>query len=89
MQSTDLAIHNKLGLHARPAANFVQLAQSFACELVLVKADKRANAKSILSIMTLDIRQYDRVTLEANGADEGEAIAALTALAGGNFGDAE
>ncbi len=64
MLRADLSIQNKLGLHARPAANFVELAQGFTCELVVIKEDMQANAKSILSLMTLDVRANDVVTIQ-------------------------
>lgn len=89
MQQTDLPIQNELGLHARPAANFVELAQQYTCELVLIKEGQQANAKSILSLMTLDVRPGDHVTLQADGPDEAEAIQALLGLAARNFGEAE
>lgn len=89
MQKTDLPIQNKLGLHARPAANFVELAQQFACELILIKDGKQANAKSILSLMTLDVRANDLVTIQADGPDEVDAIQALLDLAERNFDEAE
>jgi len=89
MQQTDLPIQNELGLHARPAANFVELAQQYTCELVLIKGGQQANAKSILSLMTLDVRPGDQVTLQADGPDEADAIQALLGLAARNFGEAE
>ena len=85
MKSIDLSIQNKVGLHARPAANFVQAAQAFTANLTLIKGEKRVNAKSILSILTLDIRPNDVVRLEAVGTDEADAITALHALAARNF----
>jgi phosphotransferase system HPr (HPr) family protein len=80
MQQKDLAIRNKLGLHARPASVFVEAAQQFASQLTVVKNGKRVNAKSILSLMSLDIRSGDVVTLEADGPDESSAVAALSDL---------
>ena len=89
MQQTDLAIRNKLGLHARPAAVFVEAAQKFTSQIVLVKDGKRVNAKSILSLMSLDIRSGDVVTLEAVGADETDAIAALADLVDKRLAESE
>lgn len=89
MQTTDLVIPNKLGLHARAAASLVQLTQTFECAINLVKGEKRANAKSMLSIMTLNVKQHDSLTLEADGHDEAAAIRAVLELAANNFGDAE
>jgi phosphocarrier protein HPr len=89
MQQRDLAIRNKLGLHARPAAVFVEAAQKFTSQIALLKNGKRANAKSILSLMSLDIRSGDTVTLEATGADEIEAIAALADLVDKRLAESE
>lgn len=88
MQRADLSIQNKLGLHARPAATFVELAQQFICDLVLIKEDKQANAKSILSLMTLDVKPNDLVTIQADGPDEADAIQALHDLVARNFDEA-
>ncbi len=89
MQQTDLAVRNARGLHARPAAVFVETAQTFASQITLVKNGRRANAKSILSIMTLDIRSGDVVTLEADGADEANAVAALSELVANRLAESE
>lgn len=89
MQKADLSIQNKQGLHARPAANFVELAQQFTCDLVVIKNGKQANAKSILSLMTLDVRTGDHLTIQADGPDEGDAVQALLELAARSFDEAE
>lgn len=68
------------GLHARPAANFVKLAASFASEIQLVKNEKTINGKSIMGVMAAAIGKGEEVTLIADGADEAEAIAALEKL---------
>jgi len=65
------------GLHARPAANFVRLASSFASEIKIVKNEKTANGKSIMGIMSMAVAKGEEITLIADGADEAEAIAAL------------
>ena len=66
-------------LHARPAAHLVQTVQSFDAELVLIHDGIRADAKSILDILTLSIQEGDWLELEASGID---AAAALEVLAG-------
>ncbi|MGZ0051614.1 HPr family phosphocarrier protein [Brevibacillus gelatini] len=65
------------GLHARPAANFVKVATSFASEIKLVKKDKTVNGKSIMGIMASAIAKGEEITLIADGVDENEAVAAL------------
>jgi phosphotransferase system HPr (HPr) family protein len=85
MKKANLSIQNENGLHARPATNFVGLAQQFNSEVVLIKGERQANAKSILSLMTLNIQANDIVTIQAAGVDEDDAVEALLALAGRNF----
>ena len=87
--STRLLIRNKLGLHARPAARFVQTANQFAADVHLEKNGQTANAKSINQVATLGARQGDEVVVSARGPDAEQALAALQALADDNFGDVE
>ena len=67
-------------LHARPAARLVQAVQDFDAELVLIRDKARANAKSILDILSLSIQQGDRIEVEADGADADAALEVLSAL---------
>lgn len=77
---TELNIRNHVGLHARPAATFVQEAAAFECSLRLRKAGREANAKSILSILQLDVRQGETLELVAEGADAEAASERLRAV---------
>ncbi|KKB38656.1 Catabolite repression HPr-like protein Crh [Bacillus thermotolerans] len=67
----------KTGLHARPAALFVQEANRFSSEIFLEKDGKKVNAKSIMGIMSLAINRGSEVTLSAEGSDEEEAVKVL------------
>lgn len=87
--STRLLIRNKLGLHARPAARFVQTANQFAADVRVEKDGEAANAKSINQVATLGARQGDEIVVSARGSDAEQALAALQALADDNFGDVE
>ena len=90
--STHLPIRNKLGLHARPAARFVQTANRFTADVRVRKDDEgtdAVNAKSINQVATLGARQGDTIVVSARGPDAEEALAALEALATDNFGDRE
>lgn len=87
IQSKALVIRNKVGLHARPAALFVQTAAAHQSEIKVSRAGQSGNAKSILSILALGIQQGAEITIAADGPDEVEAIAALTLLIEGNFGE--
>lgn len=81
MPSIDLTLTNDVGLHARPAALFVQKASSFAADVRVAKADAEANGKSLLSLLKLDVRQGDTVTVTADGDDADAALAALREFA--------
>lgn len=75
--SEPVTIINQTGLHARPAAVLVQLARRFKSEILLRRGDGKANAKSVVSIMSLDVRKDDQITIVASGADAQEAVAAI------------
>ena len=68
------------GLHARPAAQFVKTAKGFSSEIMVVKDDKEANAKSSMKIMTLAAKKGDEIVIRAEGDDAEEAVEALVAL---------
>jgi phosphocarrier protein HPr len=68
------------GLHARPAAQFVKAAKQFSSDIVVVKGDREANAKSSLKIMTLGAKKGDSIVIRAEGDDAQEAVDALAEL---------
>jgi phosphocarrier protein FPr len=82
-----LVVGNRLGLHARPAARFVNIANNFASQITLSKAGVEANAKSINQVATLGVRQNDEIAIIAQGPDAAQALHAIQALADDNFGD--
>ncbi|MCA9956551.1 MAG: PTS-dependent dihydroxyacetone kinase phosphotransferase subunit DhaM, partial [Anaerolineales bacterium] len=84
-----LEIRNKMGLHARPAANFVQTANKFQAEITVRKGEKTANAKSINQVATLGARQGETILVTAVGPDSAQAIEAIQKLAADNFGERE
>lgn len=75
-----LTIKNKTGLHARPAAIFVETAKKFRSNIIIEKTGKRANAKNILQILALGVDYGDEVTLIIEGEDEKEAEKELVNL---------
>jgi phosphocarrier protein len=87
MISRDFTINNKLGLHARPSAQLTQLASKFAAEVWIAKNGRRVNAKSIMGVMMLAAGCGSTVTVDADGPDEAEAVAAIGALIEGKFGE--
>jgi len=70
----------RAGLHARPAALFVQEANKFASEIYVEKQGKSVNAKSIMGIMSLAISNGTEVVIRADGADADQAVAKLSDL---------
>ncbi|MBA3498502.1 MAG: phosphoenolpyruvate--protein phosphotransferase, partial [Gemmatimonadales bacterium] len=70
-------IEGESGLHARPAAAVAAAARRFTSEVRLVKGDREANARSVVSIMTLEVSGGDTVTIVARGEDAGAAVAAI------------
>lgn len=76
----EVIIQNKQGLHARPAANFVQTANRFACEITVSKGGQVVNGKSIMGILMLGAGQGDPIQIEAIGADAQPAVEALAEL---------
>ncbi len=77
MKSLELVIKNKIGLHARPAAQFVKLAESFESSVWITKDGMKVNGKSILSLLTLAAEEGCVILLEVDGPDEQEAIDVL------------
>ena len=89
MIQRELEIINKLGLHARASAKFTQLAAKFQSDVWLTRNARRVNAKSIMGVMMLAAGMGAKITLEADGGDENEAVEALTALINDKFGEGE
>ncbi len=89
MLTQETEIINKLGLHARASAKLTQLAGKFKCEVWMSKGTRRINAKSIMGVMMLAAGKGSKVTIEADGEDETEAMAALVALIADYFGEGE
>lgn len=78
MKEATVTITSESGLHARPATLFTQAAAKFASKITIAKGEKKADAKSILTVLTLGAAKGAEVTLTADGPDEDAAIAALT-----------
>ena len=65
--SRDIIVSNKLGLHARPAAVVAAVARQFTSDIRLIKGDREANARSVVSIMALEVGRGETVTIAARG----------------------
>jgi phosphocarrier protein len=82
-----VTIANKNGLHARPAAEIVKTTARFKSDITLVREDMEVNGKSIMGVMMLAAEFGSTLVLRAEGPDAEEALAALTALIEGRFGE--
>ena len=89
MLKKEIEISNKLGLHARASAKLTQTASGFACEVWIIRAGRRVNAKSIMGVMMLAAGKGTMIELETNGPDEADAMAAMEALINDKFGEGE
>ena len=76
----EIAVKNPQGLHARPAAMFVQIASKFNSHVTIQKESEKVNGKSIMGILTLGAQKDCKVILEVNGEDAQEAFNELEAL---------
>jgi phosphocarrier protein len=79
MPDIRLTVIDPSGLHARPAARFVQAASRFASRIAIRHDGREADAKSLIALLGLTIRPSSEITLTADGPDADEALAALTA----------
>ena len=82
-----MTIVNELGLHARPAGEFVKLASKFESNISVSKDGTDVNGKSIMGVMTLAAECGSLLTVRAEGVDAEEAIAALERLVANGFDD--
>ena len=87
MTSRDISIKNSVGLHARPATFFIQKANNFKSSIWVECGDRRANAKSLLGVLSLAIVKGTDITLIADGSDENEALDALSELINSGFAE--
>ena len=89
MQTKEVEIINKLGLHARASAKITQLAGNYQSEVWLSRNKLRVNAKSIMGVMMLAANKGSRIIIETTGPDEAEAMLALITLIENYFGEDE
>lgn len=83
----ELAIRNRLGLHARAAARFVHTASRFRSRVTAGRDGRVMDGKSILGILLLAASQGTAIEVTAEGEDEDQAMDALEALVGAGFGE--
>ena len=87
MQKKTVVIVNKLGLHARAAARFVETASAFESEIEISSGENTVNGKSIMGLMMLAAARGSSVELIVRGRDEDKALMALLRLIEDRFGE--
>lgn len=90
MPTVEIEVMAEVGLHARPATQFVGLAAQFPCDIRvrnLSEDNGEANAKSILGVLSLGVIKGHRISITAEGPQEDEALQSLQALIKDNFGE--
>lgn len=87
MITREATIVNQDGLHARPAARIVRLANSFDSSIELLKDGLEVNGKSIMGVMMLAAECGSSIMIRADGPDAEQAVAALAALVASGFGE--
>ena len=87
MTSKEVAVKSSQGLHAKPASVFIQKANTYKCSIWVENGDRRANAKSLLGVLSLGIVKGMTITVIADGPDENEAVDGLIELVNTGFGD--
>ncbi|MBE7496109.1 MAG: HPr family phosphocarrier protein [Verrucomicrobiaceae bacterium] len=85
----ELTIRNKMGMHARPAAQFVKRASKYQCDVWVEKDDEPVNGKSIMGLMMLAAGRGETIKIITDGADAAAAMQDLEELVNSGFGDTE
>jgi phosphocarrier protein len=87
MRTEEVTIVNRLGLHARAAAKFVQTAGHFPCQIEVSRGEKKINGKSIMGVMMLAAAQGAVIEITTDGPEEDAALDALVTLVADGFGE--
>lgn len=77
MKSFKARIIDPIGLHARPASELAKTASMFTSDVKIITNGKEGNAKSIMNVMALGIKNNDEITIEVSGLDEEQAVAKI------------
>jgi len=85
MQTREVTIINRQGMHARPAMQIVEIANRFKSKIEIRKGSMVVDAKSIMQVMTLEAVQGTVLVFEAEGDDAGEALVALAQVVADKF----
>ncbi|MDR1252776.1 MAG: HPr family phosphocarrier protein [Treponema sp.] len=85
MKELSITVRNETGLHSRPADVFVRTAKLYQSNIEVAKGEKKANAKTILKVILLNVCENDEIRITADGPDEDAALADLKALVESDF----
>src|SRR5258707_1270311 len=80
LMTKELLVSNKLGIHARPAASFVKVANRFHCNIFVEKDGEKVNGKSIMGLMMLAAGPGSKLTVHAEGRDANQALVEIEDL---------
>ena len=89
MTRRETRIVNRLGLHARAAAQLVRMANEYNSDISLIKTNQQANAKTIMEVLMLGAAQGEDLIVEARGDDEEDAVEAIVQLIDARFNELE
>ena len=81
----EIVVQNQVGIHARPATFFIQKANEYKSSIWIERDERKANAKSLLGVLSLGVTKGVRVTISADGSDEEEAVNSLVELISSAF----
>lgn len=81
----EIVVQNQVGLHARPATFFIQKANEYKSSIWIERDERKANAKSLLGVLSLGITKGVSITISADGPDEEEAVNNLIELISSDF----
>jgi phosphocarrier protein HPr len=87
MTSQNVTVLNQTGLHARPAALFIEKASAFQSNITVTKNDRSVSAKSLINLLALCIKKDSEITISADGVDEKEAVDVLVKLVESKFNE--
>jgi phosphocarrier protein HPr len=89
MPDATVILRNQTGLHARPAKIFAKAAAASPADVSVAKGGREVNAKSVLSVLTLDCHQGDEISIRVTGEGAEKTLAELVALVESGFGEGE
>ena len=89
MKQIEVVIHNPTGLHARPAKVFVNTAKQYEADIRVEHGSKKANAKSLISMLTLGVESGSQIRILVDGADEEVAMKALETIVSNGLGEGD